>query len=339
MEADLIQELEKNPFVLAPMAGITNRVFRRFMRLQGAGILTSELISANGLLYRSEKTKKMMEFYEEERPIGIQIFGEEETALVQAAQEVEQLGADFVDLNLGCPVKKIVKKGAGSALLKEPLKLKGICQKIKKKIQIPLTLKIRTGWDQSSRNAPEIIQLAYDEGVTWVAIHGRTRSQAYTGEADWNYIGEVKKKSPLPIIGNGDITSADLALKRLQTSKCDGVMIGRGCLKNPWIFQQCLKQWQGGEFHPLSFQYLPLFQHLREAAQGEMEDQALSLILRKLAHWFSTGLPGAGEFRRALFSARGLEETHTTIEAYYGPLHPGLRVDTPPGNFLMGGHG
>ncbi len=338
-EEELLQSLKDNPFVLAPMAAITDRVFRLFMRRQGAGILTSELISANGLLYNNEKTKKMMRFYEEERPIGIQIFGEEEEALVNAAQYVEQLGADFVDINLGCPVKKVVKKGAGSAMLREPDKLRRICRAIKSKINIPLTLKIRTGWDQENRNALEIVQLAYDEGVTWVAIHGRTRSQAYNGEADWDYIAGVKANSPIPIIGNGDITSPQLAVDRLQQSGCDAVMIGRGCLKNPWIFQQSLKLWKDSDFEPLSFDYLPLFEHLKEVAEGELDERVLCLLFRKLGNWFSSGLPGSGEFRRQIFSARGLEETFGVITDYYSGVHPGLRKDTSHEAFMKGGHG
>lgn len=338
-QEELLQALKNNPFLLAPMAGITDCVFRSFMKKQGAGILTSELISANGLFYNSEKTKKLMRFFESERPIGIQIFGEDEEALVNAAQYVEQLGADFVDINLGCPVKKVVKKGAGSALLKEPDKLRRICRNIKNKIEIPLTIKIRTGWDQENRNALDIVQLAYDEGVTWVAIHGRTRSQAYTGKADWDYIAGIKANSPIPIIGNGDLTSATIAVSRLKDSKCDGVMIGRGALKNPWIFQQSLKLLNNQDFQPLSFDYLPLFQHIKESAEGEMEDRVLCLILRKLANWYSSGLPGSGEFRRQIFSARGINETFAAIETYYRGLNPTLRKDTSHEAFLMGGHG
>lgn len=338
-EEELLQELKNNPFVLAPMAAITDRVFRLFMRKQGAGILTSELVSANGLLYNSEKTKDLMRFYEEERPIGIQIFGEDEEALVNAAQHVEQLGADFVDINLGCPVKKVVKKGAGSAMLREPEKLRRICRSIKSKIEIPLTIKIRTGWDQNSRNALDIVQLAYDEGVTWVAIHGRTRSQAYTGQADWDYIAGVKANSPIPIIGNGDITSADIAVNRLKESGCDAVMIGRGCLKNPWIFQQSLKLYKDQNVEPISYDYLPLFEYLKESAAGEMDERVLCLLFRKLANWFSAGLPGSGEFRRQIFSARGMNDTYKVIEDFYSEVSPRWQKDTSHEAFMMGGHG
>ncbi len=338
-EAGLLDELRRNPFLLAPMAGITDVVFRTFMRRQGAGIVISELISANGLLYNSEKTKQMMRFAEEERPVGIQIFGERTDALVNAAQYIEQLGADFVDINLGCPVKKVVTKGAGSALLKEPLKLKEMLRQIKKVIGIPLTIKIRTGWDQNQRNAHEIIQVAYDEGVTWVAIHGRTRSQGYNGLADWDYIKEVKEKSPLPIIGNGDITSALMAVERLNTSLCDGVMIGRGCLKNPWIFSQSQKTLKQENTQLISHEYMPLFEELKESSLHFHDEHMTTLTLRKLSSWYSAGLPGAAEFRRSIFTARGLSETWRAIENFYSPMKPEMQVDTSHESFLKGGHG
>jgi tRNA-dihydrouridine synthase B len=338
-ETQLLNALRLNPFLMAPMAGITDKVFRLFMKQQGAGVLISELISANGFKYNSEKTKKMMEFFAEESPVGIQIFGEEEEALVQTAQYVEQIGADFVDINLGCPVKKIVKKGAGSALLREPEKLARIFKQIKNKINIPLTIKIRTGWDQENRNALEIVNIAYNEGVTWVAIHGRTRSQAYLGKADWEFIKEIKSKSPLPIIGNGDIHTAEKAVERLQESHCDGVMIGRGCLKNPWIFSQAQKIWSGKDFQPISNNYLPLFEFILEKSQGHFEENYQALILRKLANWYSSGLPGSGDFRRSIFQARGLSETMQSINQYYSSLNPESRLDTSSEKFLMGGHG
>lgn len=338
-EADLLQALRANPFVLAPMAGITDRVFRLFMRRQGAGVVISELISANGLFHNSEKTRDMMKYFPEERPVGIQIFGEEGTPLAAAAAYVEKIGADFVDLNLGCPVKKVVSKGGGSALLKEPLKLQKILREIKSAIDIPLTIKIRTGWDQGTRNALEIVRIAFDEGVTWVAIHGRTRNQGYAGDADWDYIAGVKANSPLPIIGNGDINSAGTAINRLNDSGCDGVMIGRGCLKNPWIFQQARHLWNGEVIEPISTEYLPLFQFLKTEGEREFDPHVFMILLRKLAAWYSAGLPGAGEFRRNLFTVRGLDATFETIEKYYRGLDPGARLDTSGEDFLMGGHG
>lgn len=338
-ESQLIYELKKNPFVLAPMAGITDVVFRSFMRQMGAGVLTSELISAQGLWYQSEKTKELMAFTEEERPVGIQLFGEEEKSLVYAAQYVQDQGADFVDINLGCPVKKIVKKGAGSALLKEPQRLASLLAAIKNVLQIPLTIKIRTGWDYQNRNGLEIVNVAYNEGVTWVAIHGRTRSQAYNGQADWDYIAGVKKASPIPIIGNGDITSAILAVDRLRDSGCDGVMIGRGCLKNPWIFQQALSLWQSGQELTVRRDYLALFDDIYQRGQTHLDEKKHCLLLRKLAMWFSSGLPESNEFRRHIFTARGLQDTYSTLISYYEKASQWQQEDTSHEAFLMGGHG
>jgi tRNA-dihydrouridine synthase B len=338
-EMALLSELKKHPFLLAPMAGITDLVFRSYMRQLGAGILTSELISAQGLIHNSEKTRKMMGFLEEERPVGIQIFGEDTSSLVFAAQAVEDMGADFVDINLGCPVKKIVSKGAGSALLKEPLRLAQILAAIKKSINIPLTIKIRTGWDQTHRNALEIVNMAQQEGVTWVAIHGRTRSQAYTGKADWDFIREVKSKTSLPIIGNGDITSANLAVTRLKTSGCDGVMIGRGCLKNPWIFRQSIELLKTGKEWEPQRDYLSLFAHIYQQGLVHLEERVLALLLRKLAIWYSSGLPGSSDFRRSIFTARGVSETYEQITEYYQQATFWTQEDTSHEAFLMGGHG
>ena len=237
-EVELLHHLKHHPFVLAPMAGITDMPFRAFMKSMGAGVVVSELVSANGIKYGGENTLKLLDYEESERPVGLQLFGEDPQVLADAARKVQELGADFVDLNFGCPVKKVVQKGGGSAVLKDIPHLQKILRAVKSAITIPLTIKIRTGWDQNQRNAVEVIKVAHDEGIAWVAIHGRTRSQGYSGSADWEFIASIKAVSPIPIIGNGDITTAEMAVNRLRQSQCDGVMIGRGCLKNPWIFQE-----------------------------------------------------------------------------------------------------
>lgn len=238
---DLLNTLKSNPFVLAPMAGITDCAFRSFMKSMGTSVVVTELVSANGLKYSSERTKVLMRFTEDQRPVGIQFFGEDLNHLSDAALMAQDMGADFVDLNFGCPVPKVVSKGAGSALLKDLVQLRKVIQATKKQIQIPLTIKVRTGWDENHRNAVEVCQIAFDEGVTWVAIHGRTRSKGYTGLADWDYIRDVKSRSKVPVIGNGDIVTPEMANQRLSESGCDAVMIGRGCLKNPWIFKEAME--------------------------------------------------------------------------------------------------
>src|SRR6476469_8941538 len=197
-----------------------------------SSMVVSELVSANGIEYAGQRTLDLLRFHEEERVVGLQIFGEDTELLCKASQYVEKLGADFVDLNLGCPVPKVVKKGAGSAICRDPISLGRTLEAMVKGVKIPVTIKIRTGWDSQSRNALEVVKVAADAGVAWVAIHGRTRAQGYSGLADWDFIADVKAKSPLPIIGNGDILTAEHAVEKMKTYGVDAVLIGRAALRN-----------------------------------------------------------------------------------------------------------
>ena len=326
----LLNHLRQNPFVLAPMAGITDRPFRSFMRELGCGAVVTELVSATGLKYSSEKTRKLMEFESGQHPIGVQLFGENLEHLAYAAREVEQMGADFVDLNFGCPVPKVVNKGAGSACLKDLGRLRDTIRAAKSGISIPLTIKVRTGWDHESRNTHEVTQIAYDEGETWVAIHGRTRAAAYTGLADWDYIREVKVQSKVPVIGNGDIHSAAAAVSRLKDSGCDGVMIGRGCLKNPRIFSEARGIAREETYDSILER---LYGHLRG-----FYDERLTLIqMRKFAAWYSAGYAGAAAFRKDLFQIQDREEVLGRIKDFF--CSTGFQQDTSHEPFLMGGHG
>ena len=218
------------------MAGVTDKPFRSFMREMGCGLITTEFVSARALKEGSLKTKILMEHDKSQKPVGIQIFGGDPEALSEGAKRAEAAGADFVDLNLGCPVRKIVKKGAGAALLKDLPALKKVLSAMRRAVSIPLSLKVRTGWDSQSLNADQAADLAHSEGFSWLTIHGRTREQGYSGKADWSYIKKVKAGARLPVIGNGDLDSSQKAVEALEFSGCDGVMIGRGCLGNPWIF-------------------------------------------------------------------------------------------------------
>jgi nifR3 family TIM-barrel protein len=338
IEAELLSYLRANPFVLAPMAGITDSPFRSFMREMGCGVVVSELVSATGLKFSSAKTIKLMEFESSQRPVGIQLFGENLDHLRDAAMIVEQTGADFVDLNFGCPVPKVVNKGAGSACLKDLKYLREVVRAAKSGIKIPLTIKIRTGWDHNTRNSPDVTQVAYDEGVTWVAIHGRTRAAAYSGLADWDYITETKRQSRVPVLGNGDIHSAGQALERMQMSGCDGVMIGRGCLKNPWIFAQAMDLKTGSPSAPIR----PLRQvlaRLQEVLEAYYPERMMLLQMRKFSVWFSAGYPGASKFRKTVFQSQDRASTLGCIEEFFSTLE-GLRPeDTSSEAFLMGGHG
>lgn len=335
---DLLQELHKNPFVLAPMAAITDCAFRSFMREMGCGAVITELVSANGLQYSSERTRKIMKFQADQHPVGIQLFGERLDALALAAKEVEQMGADFVDLNFGCPVPKVVNKGAGSALLKDLVQMQKVLRTVKDAVTIPVTIKIRSGWNQEMRNADEVAQLAFDEGIAWMGIHGRTRSQGYNGQADWDYIAWVKSVSKIPILGNGDITTAELAVRRLKESRCDGVMIGRGCLKNPWIFQQAMALYQDqplSQTKDLKF----VLDRLRFHLAAHADERIAMLQIKKFASWFSTGYPGAAQFRKQVFQIKDRTELDDTVEAFFEKLNNILQADTSHEPFLMGGHG
>jgi nifR3 family TIM-barrel protein len=246
-----------NPFVLAPMAGITDMPFRRLMHKMGAGAVISEFVSAHAVKNKAPSLKKYLAYHEDERPVGIQLFGGDEVVLAEAAKIVQDVGVDFVDINLGCPVPKVTKKGGGSAWLCHPVDLGKMLGLVKASLQIPLTIKIRTGWDNDSKNAHEIVKIASNEGVSAVSIHGRTRAQGYFGQPDWDFISEVAHESKIPIIGNGDIVNGPLAAARLRTSGCAGIMIGRGALKNPWIFQEAVEALEKADaLDPLSRQNL-----------------------------------------------------------------------------------
>lgn len=335
-----LQALKENPFVLAPMAGITDHAFRSFMKALDAGVVVTELVSSHGIKYKSDRTYSLMSFDEAQRPIGIQLFGEEPESVAYAAQVSEEKGADFIDLNFGCPVPKVVKKGAGSAMLKDLPGMQKMLSAVVKAVKIPVTIKIRTGWDSGTRNADEVCNLAYNEGITWVAIHGRTRAQAYSGQSDWEYIAEVKSKTKIPILGNGDIHSARQAVQRLQSSGCDGVMIGRGCLKNPYIFFDAHRIWKGqAEIDKKDRQFHAIIRRLFDYLELYCEPHLVGIQLKKFAAWYSTGYPGASQFRKEIFQTKELSETlHKTL-SFFDSISLQDQEDTSKEDFLMGGHG
>lgn len=336
-----LEALKKNPFVLAPMAGITDHAFRSFMSKKKAGVVVTELVSAYGIEYKSERTLKLMAYDEVQRPVGIQIFGEDPEIMGRAAQVCEEMGADFVDINFGCPVPKVVKKGAGSAMLKDLPAMAKVLAATVKAVKIPVTIKIRTGWDAQTRNADEVAKVAFNEGITWVAIHGRTRAAGYSGHADWDYIREVKSKSPLPILGNGDILTAKQAVARLSESGCDGVLIGRGALKNPYIFLDALDLWRGqkGEIDKSERNYSSLFQDLAAEIVSHCDDHISQIQLKKFAAWFATGYPGASQFRKSIFQAKETQQVYDQALGFFSAIGGFDQEDTSHEAFLMGGHG
>ena len=331
MPLDLLAQLDKNPFVLAPMAGITDSPFRSFMKEMGASVVITELVSATGLQFNSDKTLRLMKFERKQKPVGVQIFGYELDHFTLAAKKVEEQGADFVDLNFGCPVPKVVKRGAGSAVLKDLIQLRNILRVVKKSTSLPVTIKVRTGWDQESRNSIEVAQVAHDEGIVWMGIHGRTRAQGYSGQADWEYIQWVREKSPLPILGNGDISTSDMAQKRMRVSGCKGVMIGRGCLKNPWMFQEA----QGLKVEK---DFVQLFKRLISHFEGHYSEKICMLQLKKLSSWYSSGYPGSAQFRKSIFQCQELAEAYEKIIEFFEPLNFLEPEDTSGQDFLKGGY-
>ncbi len=336
---NLLEQLKKNPFVLAPMAGITNSPFRSFMRDLGAGVVVTELVSATGLKYNSTKTKQLMEFEAKQHPIGIQIFGESLEDLAFASKYIEEMGADFVDLNFGCPVPKVVKKGAGAAILRDLCQVRDIFRTVVGATRLPVTVKIRTGWDETSRNAKDVCQIAFDEGITWVAIHGRTRAQAYSGRADWDFIADVKAHSKIPVLGNGDILTAEQACTRLKESGCDGVLIGRGCLRNPWIFAEANNYFHNGETIETKRDFTGLFLQFRKCFDDFGHEAVYLLQLKKFAAWFSAGYPGSSEFRGSIFKIREKAELEAWVSDYFAKYSNQKPRSFEGESFLMGGHG
>lgn len=331
-----------HPFILAPMAGITHSPFRRLMRRLKSSMVISELISANGMEYASKRTLDFLKFHEEERILGLQIFGETDEMLCKAAQQVEKSGADFVDLNLGCPVPKVVKKGAGSAMCRDPIALGKTLTAMVKSVKIPVTIKIRTGWDSTCKNALEVVKAAADAGVTWVAIHGRTRAQGYSGQADWDFIGEVKAKSPLPILGNGDITTPEIAVQRMKTYGVDAVLIGRGALRNPFIFEQAAALWKGESYSPAPVEkYIGLIDDQRLLLEESFQSKMGMIHARKFLSWYATGFPGCHEFRSKVFALTDVDafwsESRGFFERSAKLRERDLGFLQEP--FLMGGHG
>jgi len=234
--------------VLAPMSGVTDSPFRRLLKAcsgDAVGLVVSEFISIDMLTRGELKAAVRMSFHESERPVGIQLYGSDPERMVEAARMVEAHGADLVDINAGCPEPKICRRGGGAGLLRDLPTLQSIVEKVSRAVSIPTTVKIRNGWDAESINAPETLRRVEEAGAQALAIHGRTRVQLYKGEADWDIIGTLKREAAIPILGSGDVATAEDAERRLQQTGCDGILIGRAAIRNPWIFRQIRDVWQG----------------------------------------------------------------------------------------------
>ena len=287
------------PLALAPMAGITDLPFRLICRRLGCGMTVSEMVSAKGLLYKNVKTTEMLRIDDGERPTAIQLFGSVPEELAEAARMVEASGADMIDFNMGCPVPKIVNNGEGSALMKQPQLAHDILAAMVKAVNIPVTVKFRAGWDDSSRNAVEIAKAVEAAGVSAVAVHGRTRQQFYEGKADWGIIAEVKQAVKVPVFGNGDIFTVEDGLRMLAETGVDGLMIGRGADGNPWIFRELAAVLRGEErpaAPSLQERMAQAAEHLDMLIDYKGEHISVKEMRRHISAYLK-GLPHAAEFR------------------------------------------
>lgn len=292
----------ENPFFLAPLAGITDAPTRRLCKEQGAALTYSEMVSGKGLWYKDKNTGKLLQIYEDEKPVAIQIFGHEPDVMAFTARELDLYENAMLDINMGCPVPKIVKNGEGSALMKNPDLVYDIVSAVVKNSSKPVTAKIRAGWDDNSLNAVEVAHAISAAGAAAVAVHGRTREQFYSGNANWSVIAKVKRAVDIPVIGNGDVVDAESALRMMDETGCDFVMVGRGALGNPWIFRELEAAWKGEpapEKPTTEDKKQMMLRHFRDLMELKGEYAAVR-EMRKHVGWYLKGVHGAAAFRGAV---------------------------------------
>ncbi|WP_457553084.1 tRNA dihydrouridine synthase DusB [Desulfobacula sp.] len=287
---------------LAPLAGITNLPFRLLVKECGCAVVCSEMVSAKGLFYNSEKTFTLLSSKKKEQPLCVQLFGSDPDSMAKGAKIVQDLNvASIIDINFGCSVKKVVKQGAGIALMKEPTLTKIILKAVRKAIDLPLTIKLRSGWDPSGQQAFKIAHIAQEEGVDAIAIHPRTANQGFKGQANWDLIKGLKQQITIPVIGNGDINTVEDAQKMIELTSCDAVMVGRAAMKNPFILSQIDDFLETGSYQtPSNFEIFRTMERLTQMYVGYFGEKTACKMLRSRLSWFVKGMPGCAAFRTKL---------------------------------------
>jgi nifR3 family TIM-barrel protein len=318
----------ENNTILAPLAGITNLPFRLLAKEAGCGLVCSEMISSHGLVYKSEKTQRMLDSTPEEKPLSVQLFGANPDIMAEAAAIVESSGADVVDINFGCSVRKIIKTGSGAALMRTPDLAEDLLRAVRHAIRIPLTIKIRSGWDASGVQAFNISRIAENCGVDAVAVHPRTAGQLFGGRADWSIIAAVKARVSIPVIGNGDIMTAGDAVRMLDETGCDGVMIGRKAIGNPAIFSRVVTRINGKEDveEDIARRFDLMIRYLKASVKYIGEEQACRMMRSRLG-WFTKGLHKSSQFREAIKHLSSESEGVELINAYRAQLQKSERLD------------
>lgn len=332
-----------SPVGMAPMAGMTDTAFRRLVKRQGGcGLVVTEMVSSEGLVRGIDRTLEYAEYTEEERPVSIQIFGGDPAKMAHAAQIVESMGADIVDINMGCPVPKIAKHNAGCSLMREPAHAAQIINAMARAVKIPVTVKMRAGWNEQDINAPTLARMAQDAGAAAVTVHGRTAAQSYSGESDWTLIARVAEGVSIPVFGSGDCVEPEQVVRRLRESTVAGVLVGRGALRNPWIFKQAAEAARGHETTDVLIEergqflldYLDLllaervdeasgFRHVAPGQADEPPREARGRErwvinkLRALGSWYTKGLDGGAELRVSVNHAKSIPELREIIGAFF----------------------